>query len=95
VSSTGVLAILTDTIPLDHYEFKGTLSTVPMSGGAPREILRDVTAADWSPDGQSLAVVQQTGGRYILDIPWARRWLRPPGRSRSRASRGTAKWSRS
>jgi hypothetical protein len=26
VSSTGVLAILTDTTPLDHYEFKGTLS---------------------------------------------------------------------
>jgi Tol biopolymer transport system component len=69
VSSTGVLAILTDTIRLDHYEFKGTLSTVPMSGGAPREILRDVTAADWSPDGQSLAVVRQTGGRYILEYP--------------------------
>jgi Tol biopolymer transport system component len=69
VSSTGVLAILTDATPLDHYEFTGTLSTVPMSGGAPREILRDVTAADWSPDGQSLAVVHRSGGRYLLEYP--------------------------
>jgi eukaryotic-like serine/threonine-protein kinase len=69
VSSAGDLAILTDATPLDHYEFRGTLSTMPMSGGAPREMLQDVTAADWAPDGQSLAVVHVVGGRYVLEYP--------------------------
>ena len=66
VSPSGELAILTAAHSLHHYEFEGTLSTMPMSGGAPRDILKNVTAADWSVDGQSLAVVH------------ARRWEGSP-----------------
>jgi eukaryotic-like serine/threonine-protein kinase len=69
INSPGDLAILTDTVPLDHYEFEGTLSTMPMGGGAPRELLQNVTAADWAPDGQSLAVVHVVGGKYVLEYP--------------------------
>jgi hypothetical protein len=35
-----------------------TLAQVPLVGGAPREILNDVVAADWAPDGKSLAVLR-------------------------------------
>ena len=38
-------------------------------GGAPREILEDVQWADWSPDGQSLAVVRDLGGKVRLEYP--------------------------
>jgi serine/threonine protein kinase/Tol biopolymer transport system component len=69
VSSSGELAILTGAKPLDHFEFQGTLSTMPMGGGAPREILQGVTAADWAPDGQSLAVVGFVSGKYRLEYP--------------------------
>jgi Tol biopolymer transport system component len=69
VSSSGELAILTSARPTDHFEFQGTLSTMPMGGGAPREILQNVTAADWSPDGQSLAVVRLVSGKYRLEYP--------------------------
>jgi serine/threonine protein kinase len=48
----------------------GTLAQAPLSGGAPRELLEDVGAADWSPDGKSLAVMRvfaAIGGR--LEFP--------------------------
>jgi eukaryotic-like serine/threonine-protein kinase len=69
VSSSGELAVLTGARPLDHYEFQGTLATVPMGGGAPREILQDVTAADWAPDGNAMAIVRVLAGKYRLEYP--------------------------
>ena len=69
VNSSGDLAILTGARPLDHFEFQGTLSTMSMGGGAPRELLQDVTAADWAPDGQSLAIVHLVSGKYRLEYP--------------------------
>jgi serine/threonine protein kinase len=68
VSSSGDLAVLTAPEYLDHYEFRGTLATVPL-GGAPREMMKDVTAADWSPDGRSLAVVRVVGRKSRLEYP--------------------------
>jgi eukaryotic-like serine/threonine-protein kinase len=69
INSSSQMAILTNARPVDHYEYLGTLSFMPLSGGAPREILQNVTAADWSPDGQSLAVVHLVSGRYRLEYP--------------------------
>ena len=69
VSPTGELAILTNARRLPHYEFQGTLATMPMGGGAPREILQNVTAADWAPDGQSMATVHIVEGKYRLEYP--------------------------
>ena len=46
----------------------GTLAQVPMSGGAPREVLEKVYAAAWAPDG-SLAVVRRIGGKSRLEWP--------------------------
>ena len=47
----------------------GTLARVPVAGGAPREILRDVSWADWSVDGKSLAVVRQGAATNRLEYP--------------------------
>ena len=41
----------------------------PLAGGAPRPVLEDVEWADWSPDGNSLAVVRNVGGRERLEYP--------------------------
>jgi eukaryotic-like serine/threonine-protein kinase len=35
-----------------------TLSTAPLTSGAPRNVLTQVTDADWSPDGTKLAVIR-------------------------------------
>ncbi len=47
----------------------GTLARMPLTGGAPREILEDVEQADWAPDGKSLAIVRFAGQRTRLEFP--------------------------
>jgi Tol biopolymer transport system component len=47
----------------------GPLATVPSSGSAPRDLLEDVSCADWSPDGKTLAVVRRVGGEDRLEMP--------------------------
>jgi hypothetical protein len=42
---------------------------VPLSGGSPREVLREVRSADWGPDGKDLAVVRQAEARQRLEYP--------------------------
>jgi len=42
---------------------------VPLAGGAYREVLENVLQADWSPDGATLAVVRNVGGRSRLEYP--------------------------
>lgn len=66
VSRTGELAILLHPSEKDGG---GTLARVPVTGGVPREILENVSAASWSPDGQSLAVVHRVGGKRRLEFP--------------------------
>src|SRR5579872_6968490 len=53
ISSTGEMAIL---LGPNTNGTVGTLARVPLSGGAPREILENVDDADWSPDGSTIAV---------------------------------------
>jgi Tol biopolymer transport system component len=70
VSSRGELAILLDpTVDYNLYNPRGTLAVVPLSGGSPRELLRDVKWADWDPEGKDLAVVRIEGARQRLEYP--------------------------
>jgi Tol biopolymer transport system component len=66
ISSSGELAILLGS---PARGTPGTLARVPLSGGAPREILENVNDADWSPDGASLAVSRTIGGRNRIEYP--------------------------
>ncbi len=64
ISSTGEMALL-----LGGPIMQGTLAQAPLAGGAPREILEDVHCADWSPDGERLAVIHQVGRKNRLECP--------------------------
>jgi dipeptidyl aminopeptidase/acylaminoacyl peptidase len=68
VSRGGLLAISLNRHPIGHVRYSGTLAQVPISGGAPRQILDDVEEADWSPDGR-LAIVRTVAGRCRLEFP--------------------------
>jgi eukaryotic-like serine/threonine-protein kinase len=62
VSSTGDLAFLRgnhDAVRQLLPSGTGTLARVAMTGGAPRELLDDVIAADWMPGGGDLAIVRR------------------------------------
>jgi serine/threonine protein kinase len=67
ISSKGEVAIQqranNDAFP------SGMLSVVPLTGGAPRELLGDVIDASWSPDGESLAAVHVVNGENRLEYP--------------------------
>jgi DNA-binding winged helix-turn-helix (wHTH) protein/Tol biopolymer transport system component len=72
VSRQGELAVL-DAVSEPSFDKAlcanaGTLARVPLGGGAPRELLSEVEAADWSPDGQ-LAVVRRVGHKSLLEFP--------------------------
>jgi eukaryotic-like serine/threonine-protein kinase len=58
LSRTGVLALQLDPEMMagPAPEYRGTLAQVDLAGGAPRELLTHVMAADWSPDGRLAAV---------------------------------------
>jgi dipeptidyl aminopeptidase/acylaminoacyl peptidase len=68
VSASGELALALGTHRRGIMTY-GTLARVPLTGGAPRELLENVKYADWSPDGAELAVVRRSGGREQLEFP--------------------------
>ena len=67
LSRSGELAVAVEP-KVEHLEVRGTLAQANLGGGAPRELLENVTAADWSPDGR-LAAVRSVGGRARLEFP--------------------------
>jgi Tol biopolymer transport system component/predicted Ser/Thr protein kinase len=69
ISSSGELALSLGRHFFDSWESSGTLARVPLSGNAPREILENVLAADWAPNGADLAVVRIVGPRIRLEYP--------------------------
>ena len=65
LSRTGELALM-----LNPRYNRGTLARMGMlSMGAPREVLKAVNWADWSPDGRELAIVHDVGERNTLEYP--------------------------
>jgi Tol biopolymer transport system component/tRNA A-37 threonylcarbamoyl transferase component Bud32 len=58
ISKSGELAIRLNTVRYGGYARTGTLARVPLSGGTPREVLENVQDADFSANGDALAVVR-------------------------------------
>ena len=72
VSRSGEIAILLHP-RVEHYGvWSGTLARVSLTGGAPREIAEGIEQAEWAPDGASLVIVRESGGRSRLEYPLGR-----------------------
>jgi eukaryotic-like serine/threonine-protein kinase len=69
VSSKNELAILIGAQYVENRMFTGTLAVADLGGGAPREMLQNVQAADWSPDGSELAIIHEVNGKSRLEYP--------------------------
>jgi DNA-binding winged helix-turn-helix (wHTH) protein len=69
ISPAGELAVLQSTDLRFMLTVQGTLGRVPLSGGVPRQMAAGVEAADWSPDGKTLAVVREINGKRRLEFP--------------------------
>lgn len=68
-SSPGEMALLLNSHAVSTWVTAGTLARAPIAGGAPRAVVENVQWADWGPDGNSLAVVRDVGGRNRLEYP--------------------------
>ncbi|MGA3088308.1 MAG: serine/threonine-protein kinase [Acetobacteraceae bacterium] len=58
ISKGGELAIRLNTVGHGGYARTGTLARVPLSGGTPREVLDNVGDADFSTNGDSMAIIR-------------------------------------
>ena len=70
VSSAGQMAVLRRFRVADNaFTFVGTLAQLSIGADAPRDLLDNVEAAAWTPDGTALAVVHSSGGKSHLEYP--------------------------
>jgi predicted Ser/Thr protein kinase len=78
ISSSGELALLLG----DHLRGlwpRGILARVPLAGGAPRQLVEDVSFADWSRDGKELAAVRRGLEKDRLEFPIGNVIFEPKG----------------
>jgi len=66
ISRSAELAIL---LRKDRLSGLGTLARVPVAGGTPRELADAVLQADWSPDGNTLAIIRAAEGKFRIEYP--------------------------
>ncbi|HTR01784.1 MAG TPA: protein kinase [Thermoanaerobaculia bacterium] len=69
ISRAGEMAVSLNRRAYRPFVRIGRLARISIAGGAPRDILDDVQFADWSPDGQSLAIVRDVGVKNRLEYP--------------------------
>jgi Tol biopolymer transport system component len=80
VSSAGQLAVLRNLhVSANGFTHRGTLAQLSIGADAPRDLLDGVEAADWAPDGNSLAVVHGGGGKEHLEFPIGKVLYETPG----------------
>ena len=68
ISPQGEMALLQHWRRTFGWQRTGMLARLPLSGGAPKEMLDGVQDADWARDGARLAVVR-SGQQYQLEFP--------------------------
>jgi eukaryotic-like serine/threonine-protein kinase len=70
VSAAGQMAVLRRFgVSPNHFTHRGTLAQVSIGADAPRDLLDNVEAADWAPDGKALAVVHVVSGQSRVEYP--------------------------
>jgi serine/threonine protein kinase/Tol biopolymer transport system component len=70
VSAAGQMAVLRHfSVSPNHFTHRGTLAQVSIGADAPRDLLDSVESADWTPDGNQLAVVHVVNGQSRVEYP--------------------------
>jgi serine/threonine protein kinase/Tol biopolymer transport system component len=70
VSPGGQMAVLRRFRVADNaFTYVGTVAQLSIGADAPRDLLDNVETADWSPDGNALAVVHTVGGKGRVEYP--------------------------
>jgi Tol biopolymer transport system component len=73
ISSKNELAFVRNLRFFTFFYQPGTLVRAGLEGGVGRDLLENVLAADWSPDGTQLAVAREVDGKVRLEYPVGRK----------------------
>ena len=68
LSSTGDMEVAMDRVQ-DSWFLYGTMGQTQMTGGTPRAQAKEVIAADYAPDGKTLAIVRRANRKVQLEYP--------------------------
>ena len=68
LSSSGDVELTLDTAYHANL-LSGTMAQTQMAGGTPRSLEKEVIAADYAPDGKTLAVVRHANRKVQLEYP--------------------------
>jgi serine/threonine protein kinase/Tol biopolymer transport system component len=80
VSPAGQMAVMRHfSVSANHFTHRGTLAQVSIGADAPRDLLDNVEAADWAPDGNTLAVVHVVNGQSRVEYPIGKVLYQTPG----------------
>jgi eukaryotic-like serine/threonine-protein kinase len=80
VSSEGQMAVLRNfRSSINRFTNVGTLAQVSIGADAPRDLLDNVEAADWSPGSNNLAVVHMVGVQSRVEYPIGKVLYETPG----------------
>jgi serine/threonine protein kinase/Tol biopolymer transport system component len=71
LSSSGDLELALDPVYHSHF-LSGTMAQAQMAGGTPRAQETDMLAADYAPDGKTLALVREAKGKVQVEYPAGR-----------------------
>lgn len=69
ISSRGQLALCLSRRYVEGFHTQGQLGIAPLEGGAPRVLADGVQEADFTPDGEALAVIRRGGRGFRLELP--------------------------
>ena len=68
LSSTGDMEVAVDRVQESWFLY-GTMAQTQMTGGTPRAQAKEVIAADYAPDGKTLAIVRRANRKVQLEYP--------------------------
>ncbi len=69
ISPSGEMAIAVGCRSNHPGVCAGTLARAALTGGSPRDVAEGVQEADWAPDGATLMVVRDVGGKSRIEFP--------------------------
>jgi serine/threonine protein kinase/Tol biopolymer transport system component len=68
LSSTGDMEVAVDRVQESWFSY-GTMAQTQMTGGTPRAQAKEVIAADYAPDGKTLAIVRRANRKVQVEFP--------------------------
>ena len=69
ISPTGEMAIAVGCRSNHPGLCAGTLARAALTGGSPRDVAEGIQEVDWAPDGSTMLVVRDVGGKARIEFP--------------------------